>query len=107
MANPLKGEATLGAHTLVYNFGAFIELEEKTGRTMPTLLQSLQTGLGFGELRDFVWAGLRGNAATDEDVVALIEDQGIEAASVAVYKGVSAFTGSQKAKGKNPTKRAQ
>ena len=109
MANPLRGEATLGSYTLAYNFGAFIELEDKTGLKIPVLLQSMQSGLGFGELRDFVWSGLRTShpEMDDDAVIQLLNEEGFEAGSAAVAKGVTAFFGSAKAKDKNPTKSAQ
>lgn len=108
MANSLKGEAPLGPCTLAFNFGAFIELEEKTGHKVPVLLAMLNAGLGFGDLRDFVWAGLRAHHPEmgDAEVIALVDDQGFEAASGAVGKAVTAFFGSQKEKAKNPPKRA-
>lgn len=104
MANPLKGEARLGDCTLAFNFGAFCELEEKTGKKMPVLLAMLQDGLGFGELRDFVWAGLRANHPDmgDEAVIELIDETGFETAALAVGKAVTAFFGAQKEKVKNP-----
>lgn len=108
MAIPLKGEARLGECTLAFNFGAFCALEEKTGKKMPVLLQMMQEGLGFTELRDFVWAGLQSNhpGTSDEAVMQLIDEVGFEAASAAVGKAISAFFGSQKAKAKNPLKAA-
>lgn len=108
MANPIKGEAPLGAYTLVYNFGAFCALEEKTGCKMPVLLTKLQEGLGFGELRDFAWAGLLAKSPdiTGDEVLALIDDVGFETAAVAIGKGVTSFFGSQKEKAKNPPKAA-
>jgi hypothetical protein len=108
MANPLKGEARLGECTLAFNFGAFCELEEKTGKKMPQLLEAINNGLGFSELRDFVWAGLQTNhkGATDADTAALLDEHGFQAGAEAVAKAVTAFFGSQKAKGKNPPKAA-
>lgn len=104
MANPLKGEARLGEYTLAFNFGAFCALEEKTGKKMPVLLSMLQEGLGFGELRDFAWAGLQANhkGVTDEVIEALIDETGFEVAAAAIGKSVASFFGSQKEKVKNP-----
>lgn len=107
MANPMRGEARLGEFTLAFNFGAFCELEEKTGQKMPQLLGALSDGLGFAQLRDFVWAGLRTNHRDidEERVLALLDEQGYEAAGSAVGKAVTAFFGaSSKAKDKNPPK---
>lgn len=107
MANPLKGEAALGEITLAYNFGAFCALEDKTGKKVPELMQMLQEGIGFSELRDFLWAGLlKYHPQSQEEVVALLDDLGFEAAAVAVGKGVASFFGEQKAKDKNPRKAA-
>lgn len=106
MANPMKGEARLGDHTLAFNFGAFCALEEKTGKKMPILLQMLQEGLGFGELRDFAWAGLRSENMDEEAVLQLIDETGFETAALAIGKAVTAFFGAQKEKGKNPPKAA-
>lgn len=108
MANPLKGEAPLGEFTLAFNFGAFCELEEKTGKKVPLLLQAMAEGLGFGELRDFVWAGLQTHhkGVSEETAVGLIEQQGYEASALAIGKAVTGFFGQSKAKGKNPPKAA-
>lgn len=108
MANPMKGEAQLGDYTLTFNFGAFCALEEKTGKKMPVLLSMLQDGLGFGELRDFVWAGLQKNhpGMTSEQVTELVDEVGFEAAAAAIGKSATAFFGTQKEKVKNPPKAA-
>jgi hypothetical protein len=108
MANPMKGEAKLGEFTLAFNFGAFCALEEKTGQKMPVLVQMMQEGLGFCELRDFAWAGLleHNPGIKDEDVKRLIDEVGFEAASGAIGKAVAAFFSSQKEKVKNPPKAA-
>jgi hypothetical protein len=106
MANPVKGEAQLGEYTLAFNFGAFCELEDKTDLKMPQLLQSLMDGLGFKELRDFVWAGLLTHhcGISDEAILAVLDEHGFEASASAVGKAVTAFFGAQKEKGKNPPK---
>lgn len=108
MANPIKGEARLGEHTLAFNFGAFCELEEKTGKKMPELLAAVNNGLGFSELRDFVWAGLQTNhkGTTDEEVTEILNEHGFQSGAEAVAKAVTAFFGSQRAKAKNPPKAA-
>lgn len=108
MANPMKGEAKLGEHTLAFNFGAFCALEEKTGQKMPVLVQMMQDGLGFRELRDFAWAGLleHNPGITDEAVTRLVDEVGFEQASSSVGVAVSAFFSSQKEKAKNPRKAA-
>lgn len=104
----MKGEATLNGLTLSYTFGTFCALEEKTGKKMPELMQILQGGLGFCDLRDFLWAGLlKNHPQSEEQVVSLLDDVGIEIASIAVGKGVSSFFGNQKAKDSRPTKKAQ
>lgn len=106
MANPVKGEAQLGEHTLAFNFGAFCELEDRTGLKMPALLQSLMDGLGFNELRHFMWAGLQTHhkGISDEAILAVLDEHGFEGSASAVGKAVSGFFGSQKEKGKNPPK---
>lgn len=108
MANPMKGEVELGDFTLAFNFAAFCALEDKTGHKMPVLLQILQEGLGFGEIRDFIWAGLQAKhpETNDEVVLALVDEVGFEAAAAAIGKAVTAFFGSQKEKAKNPLKAA-
>lgn len=108
MANPMKGEAQLGDYTITFNFGAFCALEEKTGMKMPVLLAILQEGLGFSELRDFAWAGLKANhpGMTDETVEKLVDEVGFEVAALAIGKAATAFFGSQKEKVKNPPKAA-
>lgn len=104
----MKGEAQLGEYTLAFNFGAFCALEEKTGKKMPVLLALLQEGLGFGELRDFLWAGLQANhpGMTDEAVMKMVDEVGFEAAAAGIGKAATAFFGSQKEKVKNPPKAA-
>jgi hypothetical protein len=106
MANPMKGEASLGEFTLAFNFGAFCELEERSGQKMPQLLGALADGLGFSQLRDFVWAGLQANhkGVSEEAVLGLLDEHGYEAAATAVGKAVTAFFGTSKAKAKNPPK---
>lgn len=108
MVNPMKGEAQLGDYILAFNFGAFIALEEKTGKKMPVLLSMLQDGLGFGELRDFAWTGLQKNhpEMTSDLVTALVDDVGFEVAAAAIGKAATAFFGSQKEKAGNPPKAA-
>lgn len=108
MANPVKGEAALGEFTLAYNFGTFCILEEKTGQKVPELLQAMADGLGFGQLRDFVWAGLQAHhkGVSEESVVNLLDEQGYEAAGIALGKAINGYFGEQKAKGKNPRKAA-
>jgi hypothetical protein len=110
MANPLRGEAQLRDRTLAFNFGVFCELEERTGKKMPQLIQSLSEGLGFGELRDFVFLGLQTHhpGTTDADVLILLEGVGYKDATLAVSKAVGSFFGPQgKEKGKNPPKPAR
>lgn len=104
----MKGEAALGTLTLSYTFGTFCALEEKTGKKMPELMQILQEGFGFCDLRDFLWAGLlKNHPQSEEQVVSLLDDVGIEAARTAVEKGITSFFGEQKAKDSRPTKKAQ
>lgn len=106
MANPTKGEARLGEFLLAFNFGAFCALEERAGKKVPALLDAMANGLGFSELRDFVWAGLQTHHAgvSEETVLLLLDEQGYEAAGAAVGKAITAAFG--KAKGKNPPKAA-
>jgi hypothetical protein len=107
--NPLKGEAQLREYTLAFNFGVFCSLEEKTGQKMPELLQAMMQGLGFGELRDFIYFGLQKHhpGTTEDDVLILLDEVGYKESALAVSKAVGNFFGDQKAKGKNPTKAAQ
>ena len=110
MANPMKGEAQLRDHTLAFNFGVFCELEERTGKKMPQLIASLVEGLGFGELRDFVFVGLQEHhpGTGEDEVLSLLEDVGYKDATLAVSKAVGNFFGPQpKEKGKGPTKPAR
>lgn len=105
MANPLKGEAQLGDLTLCFQFGTFIELEQKTGKKMPQLMMILQEGLGFEELRDFTWAGLREHhPMTDEQVVEVLNEIPFQTAAAAIAKAVTGYSDQQKAKAKNPPK---
>jgi hypothetical protein len=105
MANPMRGEAPLGEYTLAFNFGTFCTLEEKTGKKMPVLMQAVQEGLGFAELRDFVWAGLqKHHNMTEDEVMGVLDDVGFEAAATAIARGITSFFGEQRAKDKNPPK---
>lgn len=106
MANSVKGEAQLGEFTLAFNFGTFCTLEEKLGMKVPQLLQAMSDGLGFRQLRDFVWAGLQHHhrGVSEEATEELLDQQGFEKSAVAVGKAVSGFFGQQKEKGKNPPK---
>jgi hypothetical protein len=110
MANPLKGEARLREYTLAFDFSALCGVEEKTGKKVPQLLQSLSEGLGFGELRDFVYVGLQAHhpGTTEEEAVGLIETAGYKDSVAAVGKAFTGFFAPpQKEKGKGPTKPAQ
>lgn len=100
----MKGEASLGDKTLAFNFGTFCALEEKCGKKVPELLEAMNTGLGFGELRDFIWAGLQVHhpGSTDDDALKLLDDVGYSEAATALGKAVGGFFGAPKAKGKNP-----
>ena len=53
MANPMKGEASLGKHKLIVNFNGFCTLEGVLGKTTSELIAMMATGVGFGlkELR--------------------------------------------------------
>lgn len=110
MANPLRGEAQMGEFTLAYNFGAFCALEAKSGKKMPELLGALQTGLGFEELRDFLWAGLQKHHAgiSDETVAMLIDENGgYMKVGPIIGKAVGNYFGTgPKEKDKNPPKAA-
>lgn len=109
MANPIKGEASLGKYTLAFNFGKFCALEERMGKKVPEILVSMTSGLGFGELRDCVAVGLEKHHpdATQEDVMQLLEDEGYKGCALAVSKAVGGFFGERKEKGDHPTKRGQ
>lgn len=108
MANPIKGEAELGGKTLAFRFGTFCDLEERTGKKVPELLQAMAEGLGFNELKDFVCAGLMAHHSdmTEADVEALLNDVGYNEAGLAVGKAVGGFFGEQKEKGTHPRKGA-
>ena len=110
MANPLKGEARLRDHTLAFNFAALCAVEEKTGKKVPQLLQSLSEGLGFSEVRDFVFIGLQTHhpGTSEDEAVRLIEEIGYKDCHLAVGKAFTGFFAPQaKEKGKGPTKPAQ
>ncbi len=105
MVNPIKGEAALGDLTLAFTFGALCALEEKTGKKMPDLMLTVQEGLGFGDIRDFVWAGLlKHHPQSEAEVLTLLDELGYEAAVTAIGAGIMAFFGEPKAKDKNPPK---
>ena len=108
MANPLQGETKLGDFTLAFTFGAFIALEERVGKKVPQLLQMMQDGLGFADIRDFAWAGLLKHhpELTDAEISAILDDVGFEVAGGAIGKAVSNFFARQKEKAKNPPKAA-
>lgn len=109
MANLLKGEAQLRGYTLAFNFGVFCSLEEKLGKRMPQILETLTGGLGFGELRDFMLVGLETHhpAVTEAEVLKLLDETGYKDAMLAISKAIGGFFGENKEKGANPTKAAQ
>lgn len=109
MANPMKGEAKLRDYTLAYNFGVLCSVEEMTGKKVPQLLQSLTEGLGFGELRAFLYCGLQTHhpGTTEAEVGNIVEEFGYKDCVQAVGKGFTGFFGAQKAGPKNPPKPAR
>jgi hypothetical protein len=108
MATDVMGEAKLGEKTIAFRFRTFRELELKTGKKTPELLESMAVGLGFSELTDFVAAGLRLHhpEMTEADVDQLLDEVGYNAAGLAVCQAVSGFFGKQREKDQNPRKAA-
>lgn len=109
MANPLKGEASLGEYTLTLNFDAFCELEDRTGRKAQEMIEGFSAGLSFGELRDFVWAALQCHHAgiSEDDLKALLREHEYAASNEAIGKALVEYFGEVgKVKGKNPRKAA-
>jgi hypothetical protein len=104
----MKGEARLGDLTLSYTFGTFCELEERTGKKVPEILEMFETSIGFTDLRIFIWAGLlKYHPQSEAEVTALLDEIGFNAAVVALDKGIRSFFGEpEKEKGKNPRKAA-
>jgi hypothetical protein len=91
-ANAMRGEVAFGDYTLVYTFNAFCLLEQETGVHTQNLLQMMQEGLGFSDLRAFVWAGLQEKYPLKlTDAGDLIGQIGLTEALTAVGKGVDAF----------------
>lgn len=105
MANRLKGEASLGDKTLAFDFGAFIALEDKMGKKMPEITQMMQEGLGYSDVRDFVWAGLlKHHPQSEAEVVTFLNEIGYPAAMEAIRDGVNSHFDNSEAKDKNPPK---
>ena len=92
--NPLRGEAALGDYTLLVNFNGWCSLEGETGNKVPQLLQGLQEGLGFAELRTWVRVFVT-TPMTEEQAGELIGEVGLEPSLKALDKAVNGFFANQ------------
>lgn len=108
MANSMRGEAALGERKLVFDFNAMCELELATGRQTPDLLAMMERGLGFADLRHFLWAGLlRQHPGITVEQAGDIAGEDMPAALAAVGESIGAcFASLKKEPRKNPRKAA-
>lgn len=98
MANQNKGEAELGAYCLVFDYNAICTLEVRTGLKLHALLMMMKTDLGFCDLRNFVWAGLRAKheEITTEKAGEIIGEFGYQGSAEAVSKALDGFFAPQR-----------
>lgn len=111
MANRMRGEASLGEHTLVFSFNVMCLLEEQTGLKTGQLIQMMQQNMGLTDLRAFIWAGLQEKqpGTSIEQAGEIIGEVGIEPAMEALQQAVeAAFSSDEPESGKaNPRKAAR
>ena len=93
-ANPMKAEAALGEHMLAVTFNGWCSLEGETGNKVPQLLQGLQEGIGFAELRTWVRVFVT-TPMTEEQAGELIGEVGLEPSLKALDKAVNGFFANQ------------
>lgn len=103
MANPMRGEAELGDYKLVVNFNGFCTLEGETGLKVPQLISRLETGLGFADLRTWIWVFIDADM-TREQVGDLIGELTPDPVLKALAKAIDGFFSVKKAKAPNPPK---
>ena len=105
--NPLRGEAALGDYTLLVNFNGWCSLEGETGNQVPQLLQGLQEGLSFSELRTWVRVFIS-EPMSEEEAGEFIQEVGLELTLKALGKAVDGFFSApaKKATPENPRKAA-
>ena len=106
-ANPMKAEAALGEHMLAVTFNGWCSLEGETGNKVPQLLQGLQEGLSFSELRTWVRVFIS-EPMSEEEAGEFIQEVGLELTLKALGKAVDGFFSApaKKATPENPRKAA-
>lgn len=91
--NLLRGEAVLGPLKLKVDFNGFCTLERITGLKVPQLLGRMADGLGFDEMRSWLYAFAQ-NEMTDTEIGdmlnGMVGEQGYEAAMRAVGETLGA-----------------
>lgn len=88
--NPMKGEVALGEHTLAVTFNSMCSLEAATGNKVPGLLQQMQDGLGFSEVRLWVRVLLT-SPMSEEEAGELVGSIGYEATLKALGRAMEGF----------------
>jgi hypothetical protein len=74
MANKFQGEVDVRldrVRTLLYDFNAFAEFEDATGKTVQQAFKDAQQTFGYSQMRRLLWAGL-----LHEDPALTIPDAG-------------------------------
>ena len=105
MANPMKGEAKLGEHTITMNFGVFCSLEDEMSMSSDEILDVITKGMSFKQLRTVIRAALapRHGEVSNEDVETLIDAAGgYKPTYIALGKAIRSYAGEPEAKDENP-----
>lgn len=106
MANPMRGEADLGDRKLVIDFNSMCTLEKATAKKVPEILDMIEKGLGFCELRTVVQVFASPPMGEDE-AGSFIGEVGTQPALKALREALEGFFAPpKKEKGENPLKAA-
>jgi hypothetical protein len=90
--NPMLAETDLGGHLLRMDFNAWCVLEGMMGKKVPEILNMMDAGLGFGDIRSCIRA-FHVEPITETEAGNLIGSVGFEAATVALSKLCDGFFG--------------
>ncbi|MDP2358019.1 MAG: gene transfer agent family protein [Beijerinckiaceae bacterium] len=92
MTNSLRGEVSLGDHTLRFSVNALVELEEAMGQSVAEIAQYMGSGsVRMKDVRTIIWIGLRGRNPDLKEAEAgdIASEVGIPAALEAVGRAFS------------------
>ncbi len=104
-ANPLRGEAFLGAHKIVVDFNGLCALEDALDMKVPDILVLMESGLSFSALRTCIRV-FSVTDVTDEDVGKILNDIGYVDALSALSVALGGFFAPVKEQSENPLKAA-